>query len=730
MPGHMDALGLGLGAPVGEGLPGELVVDLRHLGSKRVPDVPRDARVCGKLGAQLLHRRLHLGRALPLAGRFHGPVHLLEESLLILEDRGGAERAVARTHRLRPQLARAVQGVDPVADLPIPNVVVGTVHAGVSREQDLLLRQPGEAVAVGVGGAEVAQLHPVDSVVEDQSVREEHARGLELRGPHVLALLRGVFPPAGLAAEQSRLVLLHLLDHARVRHRRGALLDPHLVAVGVVPVVMGVEGETDRLVGDRADLGDDLPGPRGEVRVDDEDVVLEDDPAVVAVALALDVALVEVHVGSELPDLCKRLMELPSCSARPPMIVALDSAARLFHDARPVMRVAAVCLPALLVSPVHAQLPDAGTLTVEVRSEGRPLAGATVSAGALQGTTDVAGHATLFLAPGPYEIRVEAAGHLPASVRVSVAAGPTPPVSVELRPLAEEVTVTTTRSTTRLQDQPLRVEVIDRDDIEEKALMTPGNVAMLLGETTGLRVQTTAPSLGAANVRIQGLRGHYSQLLADGLPLYGAQGDSFSLMQVPPLDLRQVEVIKGVASALYGASALGGVVNLVSRRPRGHEEELLLNATTLGGVDATGWLARAGEWSWSAIGGYHSQARRDVDGDGWTDVAGYDRGLLRPRLSFDDGRGTTVLATTGVIAENREGGSIDGGRAPDGQPFVESLRSRHIDAGFVGKWLMSGRLVSFRGSFVRTAQDRRFGLDRERGAHLTWFGEASITGTS
>jgi iron complex outermembrane receptor protein len=412
------------------------------------------------------------------------------------------------------------------------------------------------------------------------------------------------------------------------------------------------------------------------------------------------------------------------------MIVALDSAARLFHDARPVMRVAAVCLPALLVSPVHAQLPDAGTLTVEVRSEGRPLAGATVSAGALQGTTDVAGHATLFLAPGPYEVRVEAAGYLPASVRVAVVAEATPQVSVELRPLAEEVTVTTTRSTTRLQDQPLRVEVIDRDDIEEKALMTPGNVAMLLGETTGLRVQTTAPSLGAANVRIQGLRGHYSQLLADGLPLYGAQGDSFSLMQVPPLDLAQVEVIKGVASALYGASALGGVVNLVSRRPRGDEEELLLNATTLGGVDATGWLARAGKWSWSAIGGYHGQARRDVDGDGWTDVAGYDRGLLRPRLSFDDGRGTTLLATTGVIAENREGGSIDGGWAPDGQPFVESLRTRHIDAGLVGKWLISGRLVSFRGSFVRAAQDRRFGLDRERGVHLTWFGEASVTGTS
>ena len=387
-------------------------------------------------------------------------------------------------------------------------------------------------------------------------------------------------------------------------------------------------------------------------------------------------------------------------------------------------------LVATLASPAYAQPPVTGTLTVEVRGEGRPLAGATVSAGTLRATTDAAGHAALSLAPGPWEIRVEAAGHLPASVPVTVVGETPATVLVELKPLAEEVTVTTARSATRLQDQPLRVEVIDRDDIEEKALMTPGNVAMLLGETTGLRVQTTAPSLGAASVRIQGLRGHYSQLLADGLPLYGAQGDSFSLMQVPPLDLGQVEVIKGVASALYGASALGGVVNLVSRRPREDEEELLLNATSLGGVDATGWLGRAGEWSWSAIAGYHGQARQDVDGDGWTDVAGYDRGLLRPRLSFDDGRGTTLLATAGLIAENREGGTIEGGRAPDGEPFAESLRTRHLDAGLVGKRLIGGRLVSVRGSFVRATRDRRFGLDRERGVHTTWFGEASVTGTS
>lgn len=200
----------------------------------------------------------------------------------------------------------------------------------------------------------------------------------------------------------------------------------------------------------------------------------------------------------------------------------------------------------------------APNLIVEVRSEEGPVAAAMVRVGGQERTTDSQGSVALSVDPGEHAIVVEAPGFLPGSVSVSVPpSGPTA-ASVILGRLEEEVFVTATRSATRLQDQPMRVELIDQEEIEEKAMMTPGNVAMLLGETTGLRVQTTAPSLGASNVRIQGLRGHYSQLLADGLPLYGAQGDSFSLMQIPPLDLGQVEVIKGTASALYGPAALGG----------------------------------------------------------------------------------------------------------------------------------------------------------------------------
>ena len=108
------------------------------------------------------------------------------------------------------------------------------------------------------------------------------------------------------------------------------------------------------------------------------------------------------------------------------------------------------------------------------------------------------------------------------------------------------------------------------------------------------RVQTTSPSLGAASVRIQGMRGRYTRFLADGLPLFGQQGGGLGLLQIPPMDLGQVEVIKGVSSALYGAGAMSGVVNLISRRPGDQPvHEFLLNASTLGATDAVAFLALA-----------------------------------------------------------------------------------------------------------------------------------------
>jgi outer membrane receptor for ferrienterochelin and colicins len=390
-----------------------------------------------------------------------------------------------------------------------------------------------------------------------------------------------------------------------------------------------------------------------------------------------------------------------------------------------------VFISALLAILFTQPIPRA--VEVLVRSAAGPIAGAEVTLGQVHGSTDAEGRVTLAgVAPGT--LTVQAEGFLPASVELLDLSRSTLEVTLEPVPALEEhVVADATRTATRLADQPLRVEVIDAEEIEEKALMTPGSVAMLLAETTGLRVQTTAPSLGAANVRVNGLRGRYTQLLADGLPLYGNQGDSFSLLQVPPLDLSRVEIIKGAASALYGPSALGGVVNLITRRPSENQTDVLFNLTSQQGTDATVFLGRAPQrgWGWTLLGGYHGQRPHDLDDDGWSDVPEYDRFVVRPRVFYDNGRGATVFATVGVSAEDRHGGTLWSGVAPDGAPFVEALDTRRADSGVVGRWVTSGgRVVALRGSLATTGQERLFGDALDEGRRLVWFGEASVAGVS
>src|SRR5688500_1690522 len=245
------------------------------------------------------------------------------------------------------------------------------------------------------------------------------------------------------------------------------------------------------------------------------------------------------------------------------------------------------------------------------------------------------------------------------------------------------ITVEATRTGGRLEDSPLRVEVLERDEIEEKMLMTPGDIVMMLNEMGGMRVQATSPSLVAASVRVQGMRGRYTRFLSDGLPLFGEVG-GLGLLQIPPMDLGQVEVIKGVASSLYGAGAMGGVINLVSRVP-GNEpvRELLLNRSTLGGTDAVAFFGQplGGGWGLTFLGGGHWQERVDVNDDTWSDLPRYSRGIARPRLFWSDDKGNRVFATVGITVEDREGGSPS---------HVEALDTRAFDAGYLDQRIVRG----------------------------------------
>jgi len=394
-------------------------------------------------------------------------------------------------------------------------------------------------------------------------------------------------------------------------------------------------------------------------------------------------------------------------------------------------------LVSLHVSMVAAQN-QTGTIRIQVRAAEKPVENAEVVVARTTYRTDATGTTTVTAVPGMVELTVVKAGFAPATASVRVVAGGAQQVLVELEPqptVEETVTVVaSTRTDKRLEDQPMRVEVLAREEIEEKMLMTPGDIVMMLNEMGGMRVQATSPSLGAASVRIQGMRGRYTRVLSDGLPLFGDVG-GLGLLQIPPMDLGQVEVIKGVASALYGAGAMGGVINLLSRRPVGEpSQEFLLNRSTRGATDAVAFLSAplSGGWSASLLGGGHWQELTDVNDDAWADLPGYKRAVVRPRLFWDGGNGRTLFATTGVTYEDRNGGTATGEvLAATGQPYVEALETRRYDAGAIGQFLIKGRyVVTARAAVARQSHDHRFGEVLEHDRHDTAFGEVAVRGTA
>lgn len=371
---------------------------------------------------------------------------------------------------------------------------------------------------------------------------------------------------------------------------------------------------------------------------------------------------------------------------------------------------------------------------VKVRSGASPVADAEVVVENVAARSDARGAARLSIAEGVHEVLVSHPGFEPAKALIVIRAGEETTLVVPLRvaPLEEVVTVVSaTRSGTIVQDQPIRVESVPGEEIEENLTTAPGALTTLLEELPGAQIQPLSASLGGARLRLRGLSGRYVRVLIDDLPLLGQRPDAFSLVQVPPLDLARVELVKGSASALYGGSALAGVLNLVSRRP-GAEPEALVNITSREGADAVGFLplALGGGWGMTLLGALDRQVRKDIDGDGWTDLPDVRRGVLRPRLFWSDDAGRSLFFTAGLMAENRTGGTVGDAVTPAGQPFVDERVTHAADAGLVGRLPVWGdRLLTVRAAATRTATDRSFAGEGDHDVRLYGLLEASVAGS-
>lgn len=223
-----------------------------------------------------------------------------------------------------------------------------------------------------------------------------------------------------------------------------------------------------------------------------------------------------------------------------------------------------------------------------------------------------------------------------------------------------EVTVSSTRSSRTIANIPTRVEVISGEELDEKANMKPGDIRMLLAESTGIQTQQTSATSNNSSIRIQGLDGKYTQIIRDGFPLYSGFSGGLGLLQIAPLDLKQVEVIKGSSSTLYGGGAIAGLVNLVSKTPIDQRQlNFLLNGTSALGLDASGFYAQKFKKVGATIfAAYNHGTAYDPANIDLTAIPKYNRFTFNPKLFFYLDDKTTLITGINSTVENRIGGDL------------------------------------------------------------------------
>ncbi len=276
------------------------------------------------------------------------------------------------------------------------------------------------------------------------------------------------------------------------------------------------------------------------------------------------------------------------------------------------------------------------------------------------GTSGIA--SILFSTNGTYTLITSAVGHEETQTKLTVPYS-SDTLEIELEGAEnelEEIIIQSTRTSRTIANVPTRVETIELEEIDEKNNMRPANVAMLLHESTGIQVQQTSATSGNASIRIQGLDGRYTQLLKDGFANFGNFSSGLSVLEIPPLDLKQVEIIKGPASPLFGGGAIAGVINFISKTPKLKPEyNFILNQSNIGQSNIGGFASgRSKKVGYTLLALYNGQKAYDVDKDEFTEVPRSNEYIIHPKLFFYPNESTTLQISNSFTSAERTGGDI------------------------------------------------------------------------
>ena len=242
--------------------------------------------------------------------------------------------------------------------------------------------------------------------------------------------------------------------------------------------------------------------------------------------------------------------------------------------------------------------------------------------------SDETGHFTFKNIPaGVYTLRVQLVGYATQEKQVTVSKDQAAVLHIEMEEdnvVMEEVVVSANRNEVSRKEAPVVVNVMSAKLFET---VNSTDLAKSLNFQSGLRVENSCQNCAFPQVRINGLEGPYSQILINSRPIISALSGVYGLEQIPTNMIERVEVVRGGGSALFGANAVGGTINIITKDPVNNSFQV---SSTLSSIEGKSWeqymganvslVSKDNKYGIAVYETYRNRNPYDVDGDGFSEI--------------------------------------------------------------------------------------------------------------
>jgi outer membrane receptor for ferrienterochelin and colicins len=284
----------------------------------------------------------------------------------------------------------------------------------------------------------------------------------------------------------------------------------------------------------------------------------------------------------------------------------------------------------------------------------------------LKGTTfgavaDESGHFQISNVPfGNYTVRSSFTGYKVGIQSISISEAKSYTIDFDLASMMlDEIVVSGSLKEMRKLDSPVAIEVYQPTYFRRNP--TP-NIYEALQNVNGVRPQLNCNVCNTGDIHINGLEGPYTMILIDGMPIVGGLSSVYGLSGIPNSMIERIEVVKGPASTLYGSEAVGGLINVITKKTA---------SVPLLSIDAfaTSWqeynvdVALKTHWSkritsLTGINYFNYKNPKDLNGDNFTDVTLQDRVSIFQKWSLNRKSNRVMSLAVRYLYEDRWGGEM------------------------------------------------------------------------